>query len=116
MLLGGFGVWVADTPVPPAWRLPLIADLTLMAVLLLFAPAPGIDPHATTFHEHNHTTGSGWISVPILAMIAWASLRLHLWRTGRGGYPVRRSTTATVAHLAMTAAMILMAITHTLPH
>lgn len=117
LLLGGLGCWLADAPVPLARRLPLIADLTLMVVLLLSStPTPGTDSPAAlaAAHQHTHTAGPGWISLRILAVTAWALLRLHLWRAGRGTLTPARPKTSVVAGLSMTAAMTLMGVTHAL--
>lgn len=117
LLLGGLGCWLADTPVPLARRLPLIADLTLMVVLLLSnSPAPGMDSPAATAAAHHHapTAGPDWMSLPILAVTAWALLRVHLWRAGRGTLTHDRSTTSLVAGVSMTSAMTIMGVTHAL--
>ncbi|MFC8042858.1 DUF5134 domain-containing protein [Nocardia sp. NPDC057353] len=108
--LGGLGLWLADTPVPLARRLPVIADVLVMVVLLLTAPGAAAAPGAA--HQHSGGAGPAWLSLPIVALIAWAWVRLYVWRAGRGALPAARSAAGTLAHLAMTAAMLLMGLTH----
>ncbi|MFC3966398.1 hypothetical protein [Nocardia jiangsuensis] len=113
LLLGGVGLWLADTPVPLALRLPVIADVLVMAVLLLAVPgAEGAVAAAGAAHRHGGGAGPEWLSLPVVALVAWAWVRLHVWRAGRGVREPARSVTGTVAHLAMTAAMLLMGLSH----
>lgn len=113
ILLGGLGLWLADTPVPLALRLPVIADALVMAVLLLTMPGE-TGPVATSgaAHQHSGAAGPAWLSLPVLALTAWACLRLHVWRAGRGMPVPAASATGTLAHLSMTAAMLLMGLAH----
>ncbi|WP_067654342.1 DUF5134 domain-containing protein [Nocardia harenae] len=115
LALGGVGLWLADTPVPLALRLPVIADVLVMAVLLL--AMPGVDGAVATpgaAHRHGGGAGPGWLSLPLLALGVWGWVRVRVWWAGRGVREPARSVTGTVAHLSMTAAMPLMGLGHLL--
>ncbi|MEV0357576.1 DUF5134 domain-containing protein [Nocardia sp. NPDC050697] len=118
LVLGGVGLWLADAPVPLALRLPVIADVLVMAVLLLAADgavgAAGAVAMPGAAHQHGGSAGPGWLSLPLVALLVWGWVRVHVWWAGRGVREPAQSVTGTVAHLAMTAAMLLMALGHLL--